>query len=132
MDGAGTECWRRCRYLLATACGGGGGDTAKERPSASPARSTPTAERAAERFTRDRDVSAHRSDVFVHAGAARAARTLAATSYAGPRMAMHTAMGARFLMDAGDAAESGEFISPCVGATAPAAKEFTVADATRA
>ncbi|MGW2106538.1 bifunctional serine/threonine-protein kinase/ABC transporter substrate-binding protein [Streptomyces sp. NPDC001948] len=77
------------------------------------------------------DLLAHRSDAFFHAGdqagAARAARTLAATPYEGPRMAMHTAMGARFLKDAGDAAEGWEFVSPCVGATAPAAKEFAAA-----
>ncbi|MGW2179548.1 bifunctional serine/threonine-protein kinase/ABC transporter substrate-binding protein [Streptomyces sp. NPDC001732] len=77
------------------------------------------------------DLLAHRSDAFFYAGdqagAARAARALAATSYAGPRMAMHTAMGARFLKDAGAAAEKWEFVSPCIGATAPAAKEFTAA-----
>ncbi|MFG3526767.1 bifunctional serine/threonine-protein kinase/ABC transporter substrate-binding protein [Streptomyces sp. NPDC047917] len=77
------------------------------------------------------DLLAHRSDAFFHAGdqagAARTARALAATSYKGPRMAMHSAMGARFLKDAGDAAESWEFVSPCVGATAPAVKEFAAA-----
>ncbi|MFE6665310.1 bifunctional serine/threonine-protein kinase/ABC transporter substrate-binding protein [Streptomyces sp. NPDC057697] len=77
------------------------------------------------------DLLAHRSDAFFHAGdpagAARAARTLAATSYGGPRMAMHTAMGPRFLKDAGDAAEGWEFVSPCIGTTAPAAREFAAA-----
>ncbi|MEV5600770.1 bifunctional serine/threonine-protein kinase/ABC transporter substrate-binding protein [Streptomyces sp. NPDC052299] len=77
------------------------------------------------------DLLAHHSDAFFHAGdragAARAARTLAATSYKGPRMAMHSAMGARFLEDAGDAAEGWEFVSPCVGATAPAVKQFAAA-----
>ncbi|MFF9567152.1 bifunctional serine/threonine-protein kinase/ABC transporter substrate-binding protein [Streptomyces sp. NPDC014685] len=77
------------------------------------------------------DMLTHRSDAFFHAGdqagAARAARALAATPYKGPRMAMHTTMGARFLEDAGAAAEGWEFVSPCVGATAPAAKEFTAA-----
>lgn len=77
------------------------------------------------------DLLAHHSDAFFHAGdqagAARAARTLAATSYKGPRMAMHSAMGARFLKDAGDAAEGWEFVSPCVGATAPAVQRFAAA-----
>ncbi|MFJ4501892.1 bifunctional serine/threonine-protein kinase/ABC transporter substrate-binding protein [Streptomyces sp. NPDC088864] len=77
------------------------------------------------------DLLAHHSDAFFHAGdpagAARAARTLAATSYKGPRMAMHSAMGARFLKHAGDAAENWEFVSPCVGATAPAVKQFAAA-----
>ncbi|MFF8710706.1 bifunctional serine/threonine-protein kinase/ABC transporter substrate-binding protein [Streptomyces sp. NPDC015184] len=77
------------------------------------------------------DLLAHRSDAFFHAGdragAARAARALAATPYRGPRMAMHTAMGARFLEDAGAAAEGWEFVSPCVGATAPAVKELAAA-----
>ncbi|MEL5958784.1 bifunctional serine/threonine-protein kinase/ABC transporter substrate-binding protein [Streptomyces sp. CLV115] len=77
------------------------------------------------------DLLAHRSDAFFHAGdragAARAARALAATPYKGPRMAMHTVMGARFLKDAGDAAEGWEFVSPCVAETVPAAKEFTAA-----
>ncbi|MFE7618908.1 bifunctional serine/threonine-protein kinase/ABC transporter substrate-binding protein [Streptomyces sp. NPDC057496] len=77
------------------------------------------------------DLLAHRSDALFHAGdqagAARAARALAATPYKGPRMAMHTAMGPRFLADAGAAAEGWEFVSPCVGATAPAVKEFAAA-----
>ncbi|MCW5254707.1 bifunctional serine/threonine-protein kinase/ABC transporter substrate-binding protein [Streptomyces sp. SHP 1-2] len=77
------------------------------------------------------DLIAHHSDAFFHAGdqagAARAARTLAATSYKGPRMAMHSVMGARFLKDAGDAAESWEFVSPCIGVTAPAVKQFAAA-----
>ncbi|MFJ8851466.1 ABC transporter substrate-binding protein [Streptomyces sp. NPDC102437] len=77
------------------------------------------------------DLPAHGSDASFHAGdqagATRVARTLAATPYEGPRMAMHTAMGARFPKDAGDAAEGWEFVSPCVGAAAPAAKEFAAA-----
>ncbi|MFE7463915.1 bifunctional serine/threonine-protein kinase/ABC transporter substrate-binding protein [Streptomyces sp. NPDC057499] len=77
------------------------------------------------------DMLTHRSDAFFHAGdpagAARAARALAATSYKGPRMAMHSAIGDRFLKDAGDAAEGWEFVAPWIGATAPAVKEFAAA-----
>ncbi|MFF2012803.1 bifunctional serine/threonine-protein kinase/ABC transporter substrate-binding protein [Streptomyces sp. NPDC058195] len=77
------------------------------------------------------DLLAHRSDAFFHAGdpagAARAATALAATSYTGPRMAMHTTIGARFLADAGAAAEGWEFVAPWIGATAPAVKEFAAA-----
>ncbi|MFI9628382.1 bifunctional serine/threonine-protein kinase/ABC transporter substrate-binding protein [Streptomyces sp. NPDC052042] len=74
------------------------------------------------------DMLAHASDAFFYAGdaagAARMARALAATSFKGPRMAMHTAMNAAFLKDGGDAVESWEFTAPCIDATAPEAKEF--------
>ncbi|MFF9347711.1 bifunctional serine/threonine-protein kinase/ABC transporter substrate-binding protein [Streptomyces sp. NPDC014734] len=77
------------------------------------------------------DMLTHRSDAFFHAGdpagAARTARALAATSYKGPRMAMHTAIGDRFLKEAGDAAEGWEFVAPWIGTTAPAVKEFAAA-----
>ncbi|MER5741815.1 bifunctional serine/threonine-protein kinase/ABC transporter substrate-binding protein [Streptomyces sp. NPDC002225] len=77
------------------------------------------------------DMLTHRSDAFFHAGdpagAARTARALAATSYRGPRMAMHTAIGDRFLKEAGDAAEGWEFVAPWIGTTAPAVKEFAAA-----
>ncbi|MEU3653753.1 bifunctional serine/threonine-protein kinase/ABC transporter substrate-binding protein [Streptomyces sp. NPDC032161] len=74
------------------------------------------------------DMLAHATDAFFYAGgaagAARMARALAATSFKGPRMAMHTAMNAAFLKDGGDAAESWEFTAPCIAATAPEAKKF--------
>ncbi|MFE7425691.1 bifunctional serine/threonine-protein kinase/ABC transporter substrate-binding protein [Streptomyces sp. NPDC057545] len=74
------------------------------------------------------DMLAHASDAFFYAGdaagAARMARALAATSFKGPRMAVHTAMNAAFLKDGGDAAESWEFTAPCIAATAPEAKKF--------
>ncbi|MFB7847226.1 bifunctional serine/threonine-protein kinase/ABC transporter substrate-binding protein [Streptomyces sp. NPDC056053] len=77
------------------------------------------------------DMLTHRSDAFFHAGdpagAARTARELAATPYKGPRMAMHPAIGDRFLKDAGAAAEGWEFVAPWIGATAPAVKEFAAA-----
>ncbi|MFB7917364.1 bifunctional serine/threonine-protein kinase/ABC transporter substrate-binding protein [Streptomyces sp. NPDC056061] len=77
------------------------------------------------------DMLAHRSDAFFHAGdaagAARTARALATASFAGPRMAMHTAMRTRFLKDAGGAAESWEFVAPFAGASAPAVKDFAAA-----
>ncbi|WNI21709.1 bifunctional serine/threonine-protein kinase/ABC transporter substrate-binding protein [Streptomyces sp. ITFR-16] len=77
------------------------------------------------------DMLAHSSDAFYYAGdavgAARTARALAATSFKGPRMAMHTAMGATFLEEAGEAAENWEFTAPFTDAEAPAAKEFAAA-----
>ncbi|MEU3214920.1 bifunctional serine/threonine-protein kinase/ABC transporter substrate-binding protein [Streptomyces sp. NPDC006971] len=77
------------------------------------------------------DMLAHASDAFFYAGdaagAVHLARALAATSFKGPRMAMHTAMNAAFLKDGGDAAESWEFTTPCIDATAPEAKEFAAA-----
>ncbi|WP_406408122.1 bifunctional serine/threonine-protein kinase/ABC transporter substrate-binding protein [Streptomyces halstedii] len=77
------------------------------------------------------DMLAHGSDAFFYAGdeagAARTAQALAATSFAGPRMAMYTAMGARFLTRAGAAATGWEFVAPYTDATAPAAKAFTAA-----
>jgi hypothetical protein len=54
---------------------------------------------------------AHAGDAFFYAGdaagAARTARALAATPFKGPRMAMHTAMDARFIEDAGSSAARG-------------------------
>ncbi|MFI6858843.1 bifunctional serine/threonine-protein kinase/ABC transporter substrate-binding protein [Streptomyces sp. NPDC050421] len=77
------------------------------------------------------DMLAHASDAFFYAGdaagAARTARALAATAFKGPRMAMHTAMEARFLKDAGPAAEGWEFTAPYTDATAPAARKFAAA-----
>lgn len=77
------------------------------------------------------DMLAHAGDAFFYAGdaagAARAARALAATAFKGPRMAMHTAMEARFLKDAGPAAERWEFTAPYIDATAPAARKFAAA-----
>ncbi|MFJ3296848.1 bifunctional serine/threonine-protein kinase/ABC transporter substrate-binding protein [Streptomyces bacillaris] len=66
------------------------------------------------------DLLAHRSDALLYAGdaagAARAARALAATPFKGPRMAQHTAMRPEFLEQAGEAAEGWEFIAPFTGA----------------
>ncbi|MFJ4824681.1 bifunctional serine/threonine-protein kinase/ABC transporter substrate-binding protein [Streptomyces bacillaris] len=66
------------------------------------------------------DLLAHRSDALLYAGdaagAARAARALAATPFKGPRMAQHTAMRPEFLERAGEAAEGWEFIAPFTGA----------------
>lgn len=77
------------------------------------------------------DMLAHASDAFFYAGdtagAARTARALAATPFKGPRMAMHTAMDASFLKDAGEAAEGWEFTAPYTDPAAPAAKEFVAA-----
>ncbi|MFD4032550.1 bifunctional serine/threonine-protein kinase/ABC transporter substrate-binding protein [Streptomyces sp. NPDC058637] len=77
------------------------------------------------------DMLANRSDALFYAGdeagAARAARALAATPFKGPRMAMHTAMGPGFIEEAGDAATGWEFTAPYTDATAPAAKEFAAA-----
>ncbi|MYQ76618.1 MULTISPECIES: bifunctional serine/threonine-protein kinase/ABC transporter substrate-binding protein [unclassified Streptomyces] len=77
------------------------------------------------------DMLAHASDALFYAGdaagAARTARALAATSFKGPRMAMHTAMDARFLKDAGQAAEHWEFTAPFTDPAAPAAKKFAAA-----
>ncbi|MFD0025886.1 bifunctional serine/threonine-protein kinase/ABC transporter substrate-binding protein [Streptomyces sp. NPDC058382] len=75
-----------------------------------------------------KDMLEHSSDAFFYAGdttgAARTARALADTSFKGPRMAMHTAMDARFIEDAGPAAEGWGFIAPYIDPTAPAVKEF--------
>ncbi|MFF1924733.1 bifunctional serine/threonine-protein kinase/ABC transporter substrate-binding protein [Streptomyces sp. NPDC058221] len=77
------------------------------------------------------DMLDHASDAFFYAGdaagAARTARALAATGFKGPRMAMHTAMGARFIEDAGQAAEGWEFTAPYADPATPAAKEFAAA-----
>ncbi|MZD07962.1 ABC transporter substrate-binding protein [Streptomyces sp. SID5785] len=77
------------------------------------------------------DMLAHDSDAIFYAGdaagAVRAARALAATSFDGPRMAMHPAMTPSFLEGAGKAAESWEFTAPYTDPAAPAAKEFTAA-----
>ncbi|MFK0099643.1 bifunctional serine/threonine-protein kinase/ABC transporter substrate-binding protein [Streptomyces sp. NPDC091040] len=77
------------------------------------------------------DMLAHSSDALFYAGdaagAARTARALAATSFKGPRMAMHTAMGPAFLQDAGPAAEHWEFTAPFTDPAAPAAKKFAAA-----
>ncbi|MEV0578514.1 bifunctional serine/threonine-protein kinase/ABC transporter substrate-binding protein [Streptomyces sp. NPDC050392] len=77
------------------------------------------------------DMLAHASDALFYAGdtagAARTARALAATGFKGPRMAMHTAMDARFLADAGQAAENWEFTAPYLDATTPAAGKFAAA-----
>lgn len=77
------------------------------------------------------DMLAHASDALFYAGdaagAARTARALAGTSFKGPRMAMHTAMDARFLKDAGQAAENWEFTAPFTDPAAPAAKKFAAA-----
>ncbi|MCR8946195.1 bifunctional serine/threonine-protein kinase/ABC transporter substrate-binding protein [Streptomyces sp. OUCMDZ-4982] len=66
------------------------------------------------------DLLAHRSDALLYAGdaagAARAARALAATPFKGPRVAQHTAMRPEFLKRAGEAAEGWEFIAPFTGA----------------
>ncbi|MFF8435494.1 bifunctional serine/threonine-protein kinase/ABC transporter substrate-binding protein [Streptomyces bacillaris] len=66
------------------------------------------------------DLLAHRSEALLYAGdaagAARAARALAATPFKGPRMAQHTAMRPEFLERAGEAAEGWEFIAPFTGA----------------
>ncbi|MFC9802939.1 bifunctional serine/threonine-protein kinase/ABC transporter substrate-binding protein [Streptomyces bacillaris] len=66
------------------------------------------------------DLLAHRSDALLYAGdaagAARAARALAATPFKGPRVAQHTAMRPEFLERAGEAAEGWEFIAPFTGA----------------
>ncbi|MER6769463.1 bifunctional serine/threonine-protein kinase/ABC transporter substrate-binding protein [Streptomyces bacillaris] len=66
------------------------------------------------------DLLAHRSDALLYAGdaagAARAARALAATQFKGPRVAQHTAMRPEFLERAGEAAEGWEFIAPFTGA----------------
>ncbi|WP_145502465.1 bifunctional serine/threonine-protein kinase/ABC transporter substrate-binding protein [Streptomyces sp. CFMR 7] len=66
------------------------------------------------------DLLAHRSDALLYAGdaagAARAARALAATPFKGPRVAQHTAMRTEFLERAGEAAEGWEFIAPFTGA----------------
>ncbi|MEU3973183.1 bifunctional serine/threonine-protein kinase/ABC transporter substrate-binding protein [Streptomyces bacillaris] len=66
------------------------------------------------------DLLAHRSDALLYAGdaagAARAARALAATPFKGPRVAQHTAMRPEFLERAGEAAEGWEFIAPFAGA----------------
>ncbi|WP_406484775.1 bifunctional serine/threonine-protein kinase/ABC transporter substrate-binding protein [Streptomyces sp. NBC_01563] len=81
------------------------------------------------------DMLAHASDAFFYAGdtagAARTARALAATPFKGPRMAMHTAMDAGFLKDAGESAETWEFTAPYIDATAPRAKELTAAHRAR-
>lgn len=77
------------------------------------------------------DMLRHASDAFFYAGdaagAARTARALDGTTFEGPRMAMHTAMEARFLKDAGQAAEPWEFTAPYTDASAPGAKEFAAA-----
>ncbi|MFJ2093631.1 bifunctional serine/threonine-protein kinase/ABC transporter substrate-binding protein [Streptomyces sp. NPDC087901] len=77
------------------------------------------------------DMLAHASDAFFYAGdaagAARTARALAATPFKGPRMAMHTAMDARFIEDAGPAAERWEFTAPYIDPATPAAKKFAAA-----
>lgn len=66
------------------------------------------------------DLLAHRSDALLYAGdaagAARAARALAATPFKGRRVAQHTAMRPEFLERAGEAAEGWEFIAPFTGA----------------
>ncbi len=66
------------------------------------------------------DLLAHRSDALLYAGdaagAARAARALAAAPFKGPRVAQHTAMRPEFLERAGEAAEGWEFIAPFTGA----------------
>ncbi|MEV0786454.1 bifunctional serine/threonine-protein kinase/ABC transporter substrate-binding protein [Streptomyces sp. NPDC050423] len=81
-----------------------------------------------------KDMLGHASDAFFYAGdaagAARTARALAATPFEGPRMAMHTAMDASFLRDAGDAAERWEFTAPYIDPAASAAKEFVAAHRT--
>ncbi|MBO0915295.1 bifunctional serine/threonine-protein kinase/ABC transporter substrate-binding protein [Streptomyces laculatispora] len=81
------------------------------------------------------DMLQHASDAFFYAGdaagAARTAHALAATTFKGPRMAMHTAMEARFLKDAGRAAEGWEFTAPYTDASAPGAKEFAAAHRSR-
>lgn len=77
------------------------------------------------------DMLAHASDALFYAGdvagAARTARALAATPFTGPRMAMYTAMDARFIEAAGPAAEGWEFTAPYTDATAPAARKFAAA-----
>lgn len=78
-----------------------------------------------------KDMLAHDSDAFFYAGdaagAARTARALAATPFKGPRMAMHTAMDARFIEDAGQDAERWEFTAPYVDPSVPAARKFAAA-----
>ncbi|MER5552361.1 bifunctional serine/threonine-protein kinase/ABC transporter substrate-binding protein [Streptomyces sp. NPDC002793] len=77
------------------------------------------------------DMLARKCDALYYAGdaagAARAARALAATPFTGPRMAMHTVMGPEFIEAAGDAATGWEFTAPFTDASAPAAEEFTAA-----
>ncbi|MFG3404925.1 bifunctional serine/threonine-protein kinase/ABC transporter substrate-binding protein [Streptomyces sp. NPDC048142] len=77
------------------------------------------------------DILSHRSDALFYAGdaagASRVARILADLSFAGPRMAQHTAMGPEFLELAGEAAEGWEFIAPFTDASAPAAATFAAA-----
>lgn len=77
------------------------------------------------------DMLRHDSDAFFYAGdaagAARTARALGGTTFKGPRMAMHTAMEARFIEDAGQAAEGWEFTAPYTDATAPGAEKFAAA-----
>ncbi|MFI7235841.1 bifunctional serine/threonine-protein kinase/ABC transporter substrate-binding protein [Streptomyces cyaneofuscatus] len=78
------------------------------------------------------DLLTHRSDALFYAGdaagAARAARALAATPFKGPRMAQHDVMGTEFLERAGEAAEGWEFVTPFTDAGAAAgAADFTAA-----
>ncbi|MFF0505248.1 bifunctional serine/threonine-protein kinase/ABC transporter substrate-binding protein [Streptomyces fimicarius] len=77
------------------------------------------------------DLLSHRSDALFYAGeaagAAKVARILAEQSFAGPRMAQHTAMGPDFLAQAGAAAEGWEFVAPFTDATTPAAATFAAA-----
>ncbi|GGZ10996.1 serine/threonine protein kinase [Streptomyces nitrosporeus] len=77
------------------------------------------------------DILGRGADAFFYAGdaagAARAARALAATPFEGPRMAMYNAMDPLFLAEAGAAADGWEFIAPYTGATAPGAEEFAAA-----
>ncbi|MGW8981610.1 bifunctional serine/threonine-protein kinase/ABC transporter substrate-binding protein [Streptomyces parvus] len=77
------------------------------------------------------DLLSHRSDALFYAGdaagAAKVARILADLSFAGPRMAQHTAMGPEFLEQAGAAADGWEFVAPFIDAAAPAAATFAAA-----
>ncbi|MFD3789939.1 bifunctional serine/threonine-protein kinase/ABC transporter substrate-binding protein [Streptomyces cyaneofuscatus] len=78
------------------------------------------------------DLLAHRSDALFYAGdaagAARAARALAATPFTGPCMAQHDVMGPEFLERAGEAAEGWEFVTPFTDAGAAAgAADFAAA-----
>ncbi|MFF0335675.1 bifunctional serine/threonine-protein kinase/ABC transporter substrate-binding protein [Streptomyces fimicarius] len=77
------------------------------------------------------DLLSHRSDALYYAGdaagAAKVARILAEQSFAGPRMAQHTAMGPEFLDQAGAAADGWECVAPFIDATTPAAATFAAA-----
>ncbi|MFJ9327717.1 bifunctional serine/threonine-protein kinase/ABC transporter substrate-binding protein [Streptomyces sp. NPDC101230] len=78
------------------------------------------------------DLLAHSSDALFYAGdaagAAGAARALAATPFKGPRVAQHIAMRPEFLERAGEAAEGWEFVTPFTDAAAAAgAADFAAA-----